>query len=221
MAVAVVAFFKETVIKEIFMNQKKTAIISILVQLVLAAAVAAAFYKAWDAKLDPTTIAYRMYVETPAAWPVRCWHDALFSTALIWLGIGGMMFVAATDFFDIFGYAFSSLLVLFSPLKSPKEQKKFYEYKQDRNEKRKKKADERKNGNLIPTTMVIIGVVLLVAAIAVMFVHDSMLPADAFDFTDAYESTEYDGAQAGDELELPLQEERVLIDNTTGGENNE
>ena len=65
------------------MGQKKTALISCLVQILLAAAVAVAFYNAWDAKLDPTTIAYRMYVQTPAAWPVRCWHDALFSTALM------------------------------------------------------------------------------------------------------------------------------------------
>ena len=200
------------------MGQKKTALISCLVQILLAAAVAVAFYNAWDAKLDPTTIAYRMYVQTPAAWPVRCWHDALFSTALIWLGVGGMMFVAATDFFDIFGYAFSSLLVLFSPLKNPKEHKKYYEYKQANNEKRRKKAEEHKRGNLIPATMVIIGVVLLAASLATMFVHDSMLPEDAFHFTEAYELPAVEDAGEEAEMELDLLEDIATIDDIEGGE---
>lgn len=202
------------------MDQKKTVIISIFVQLVLAIAVVVAFYFAWNAKLDLTTIAYRMYVETPAAWPLRCLHDALFSTALVWMGFGGMLFVASTDFFDIFGYAFSSLGVLFSSLKSPKEHKRFHEYKQDRADKRRAKAEQRKTGNLIPATMVIIGVVLLIASIGVLFMHNGMLPADAYDLPEGFENAVYDGVQAGDELEL-ITEEPITTDSTTGGENNE
>lgn len=203
------------------MGQKKTMLISFLVQLLLAAAVVVGLYSAFSAKLDPTRIEYSMYAATPDAWSVRCWHDALFAGALLWLGFGGMMFVAATDFFDIFGYAFSSLLVLFSPLKSPKEHKHFYDYKKERNEKRTKKAEERKTGNMIPLTMVIVGALLLLGSLALLFVHDSMLPADAFHLTDAYEESVYDADQAGAEPEVVLPEEPDVTEETTGGEINE
>ena len=226
------------------MGQKKTILISLLVQLLLAAVVVVGLYSAWNAKLDPTRIEYSMYAKAPQAWPVRCWHDALFTGALLWLGFGGMMFVAATDFFDIFGYAFSSLLVLFSPLKSPKEHKKFYEYKQDKAEKRRKREEERRSGNAVPLTMVIVGALLLIAAVALLFVHDGMLPEDAFHLTDAYDVTqtapdggeddlvppegsdmEQDAAQdeepAGDGQAPVIPEDTDETTDTTGGENHE
>ena len=217
MAVAVVAFFeKSQIFKEFDMGQKKTMLISLLVQLLLAAAVVVGLYSAFSAKLDPTRIEYSMYAQATDAWTVRCWHDAMFSGALLWLGFGGMMFVAATDFFDIFGYAFSSLFVLFSPLKSPKEHKHFYEYKQERADKRKKKEEERKTGNLVPLTMLIVGVLLLAGSLALLLVHDSALPEDAFHLTDVY-----DADQAENDLEIVLPDETGMTEETTGGENHE
>ena len=203
------------------MGQKKTLLISFLVQLLLAAAVVVSLYTAFSAKLDPARIEYSMYAAAPQAWAVRCWHDALFSGALLWLGFGGMMFVAATDFFDIFGYAFSSLLVLFSPLKSPKEHKHFYDYKQERAEKRKKKEEERKTGNLIPLTMVIVGAMLLVGSLGLLLAHDSMLPEDAFHLTDAYDVNVNETAPTGDGAEAVLPDGADVTEDTTGGENHE
>ncbi len=167
MAEAVVAFFANPDIKEYTMGHKKSTLVSYLVQVLLAAAVVVFLYNAWNAKLDLTRYEYQIYAGMETAWTVRCVHDALFSAALIWLGFGGIMWVATTDFFDIFRYGFSSLLVLFTPFKSPKDHKKFYEYKQERAEKRK--------GKSVPVTILVIGVALFIGALATMFVHDSVM----------------------------------------------
>lgn len=202
------------------MGSKKTILISLLVQLLLAAAVVGGLYSAWNAKLDLTRFEYAVYVETPQAWPLRCGHDAMFSAALLWLGFGGMMFVASTDFFDVFGYAFSSLLVLFSPLKSPREHKKFFDYKQDKAEKRRKKEEERKTGNAIPLTMVIVGAMLLVGSLALLFVHNGMLPEDAYERPAVRMETVMDEDQEG-EMDSVAPEGSDMSEDTTGGEDNE
>lgn len=167
MAVAVVASFANTVFKENKMGQKKSTLISYLVQLVLAAVIVLAIHGALVPRLDVSTSAHRVYADLPAAWELRCWSDALFIPAVLWLGMGGMMWVATTDFFDIFRYAFSSLLVLFSPLKNPKDHKHFYEYKLERAEKRKGKA--------VPVTLLVIGVLLVAGALVTSFIHEDMV----------------------------------------------
>ena len=149
------------------MEQKKSTLISYLVQVVLAGVVVFAILSALLPRLNTATVEHRVYADLPTAWTVRCWSDALFIPAVLWLGMGGMMWVATTDFFDIFRYGFSSLLVLFTPFKNPKDHKKFYEYKLERAEKRKGKA--------VPVTVLVIGVVLLVGALATSFVHEDMV----------------------------------------------
>ena len=124
-------------------------------------------YRSLLGRLDVTTTAHRIYAEIPQAWHVRCWSDAMFIPAVLWLGMGGMMWVATTDFFDIFRYSFSSLLVLFTPFKNPKDHKHFYEYKQERAEKRKGKA--------VPVTVLVIGIVLMAGALITSFIHEDMV----------------------------------------------
>lgn len=194
------------------MGQKKSAIISYLVQLALAVFMVFAIHAALASRLDVTSSAHLVYADLPAAWEVRCWSDALFIPAVLWLGMGGMMWVATTDFFDIFRYAFSSLLVLFSPLKNPKEHKHFYEYKLERAEKRKGKA--------VPVTILVIGVLLVVGALVTSVIHENMVAPWYEEHENiAIPATleEVYGSPLGDETlddELPA-------DNIEGGESNE
>lgn len=73
-----------------------------------------------------------------SAWSLRVLSDGCFVTAVLMVGMGALVWVSTTGFFDIFTYAGKSLLVLFSPMKQPEKLKKFYEYKADKDEKRKK-----------------------------------------------------------------------------------
>ena len=58
--------------------------------------------------------------------------DGFFVAGLLMTGVGALVLVASTDFFDIFTYGFKSLLVLFTPLKKPREHMTFFDYKQER-----------------------------------------------------------------------------------------
>lgn len=70
----------------------------------------------------------------------NAWYlsDGFFFAGMLLTGVGAMIWIATTGFFDMFAYAGHSLLVLFSPLKKPSEHKKFYEYKLEKEEKRGK-----------------------------------------------------------------------------------
>lgn len=68
-----------------------------------------------------------------------CLSDGFFISGFLIAAVGLMSLIATTGFFDIFGYAFSSLLVLFSPLRSPEKHRKYLEYKLEREGKRKGK----------------------------------------------------------------------------------
>lgn len=66
------------------------------------------------------------------AWNARYLSDGFFVAGLLMTGVGALVLVASTDFFDIFTYGFKSLLVLFTPLKKPREHMTFFDYKQER-----------------------------------------------------------------------------------------
>ncbi len=66
------------------------------------------------------------------AWNARYLSDGFFVAGLLMTGVGALVLVASTDFFDIFTYGFKSLLVLFTPLKKPREHMNFFDYKQER-----------------------------------------------------------------------------------------
>ncbi len=67
----------------------------------------------------------------------RYLSDGFFVSGVLLTGIGAMSWIATTGFFDIFSYGMRSLLVLFTALVKPKSHKTFYEFKLERDEKRK------------------------------------------------------------------------------------
>ena len=102
-----------------------------------------------------------------AAMAMRALSDGCFVTTVLMGGMGALVWVSTTGFFDIFTYAGKSLLVLFSPMKQPEKLKKFYEYKADKDEKRKK-AD---------FTLLIVGVGYLLLSFAFLGGYYAMMGA--------------------------------------------
>ena len=102
-----------------------------------------------------------------SAWSLRALSDGCFVTTVLMGGMGALVWVSTTGFFDIFTYAGKSLLVLFSPMKQPEKLKKFYEYKADKDEKRKK-AD---------FTLLIVGAAYLLLSFAFLGGYYAMMGA--------------------------------------------
>ena len=67
----------------------------------------------------------------------NCLCDGFFVTGVWMTGIGVLMAISSgTDFFDMLSYGVKSLGVMFTPFKSPKNHPRYYDYKQQRKEKR-------------------------------------------------------------------------------------
>lgn len=64
--------------------------------------------------------------------------DAFFVPGILLCSVGVLVLVSSDGFFDIFGYGFSSLLVLFSPLRKPEKHQRYYDYKKAKAARRKK-----------------------------------------------------------------------------------
>ncbi|MBE5781743.1 MAG: DUF3899 domain-containing protein [Clostridiales bacterium] len=96
----------------------------------------------------------------------RYLSDGFFVAGMLIAGIGGMVWISSTGFFDIFSYGFHSILVLFSSLKNPKDHEKYYDYKTMREEKRGKPL----------YFLVIVGVLFLLLAVGCLALYYN-LPA--------------------------------------------
>lgn len=66
----------------------------------------------------------------------RILSDGCFVAGLIMTGVGLLVWISTTGFFDMFSYGFHSLLVLFSPLRKPEGHETFYDYKMAKDERR-------------------------------------------------------------------------------------
>ena len=87
--------------------------------------------------------------------------DGLFVACIVFLGIGSLVWVSSTGFFDIFRYGFRSLLVLFTPLRKPEENGSYYEYKAEREAKRAKPS----------WFMLIVGAVFLLLSFLCLYLY--------------------------------------------------
>lgn len=94
-------------------------------------------------------------------WNARCLSDGFFVIGLAAAGFGGLMAIAATDFFDVFRYGFHSLLVLFSSLKSPKDHESYYDYKKERAARRGKPK----------YTLLLLGLAMLVLSVIFLMMY--------------------------------------------------
>lgn len=95
------------------------------------------------------------------ALSARYLSDGCFVSAVILVGVGTLCWVSATGFFDIFSYAFKSLLVLFSPLKHPREMQPFFDYKTMKAEKR----------GTVPRFILLVGLMFLAASLVLLAIY--------------------------------------------------
>ena len=98
----------------------------------------------------------------------RYFSDGCFVSAVFFIGMGGLFWISATGFFDIFSYGFKSLLVLFSPLKTIKEHPHYYEYKCEK--------DAKREGKPITYTTLIVGVAMLLISLICLALYYNFMP---------------------------------------------
>lgn len=67
-----------------------------------------------------------------------CLSDGFFVVGFLMAGMGALIWISTTGFFDMMSYAVRSFLVLFTPLKKPKEHPGYVEYKEARDARRGK-----------------------------------------------------------------------------------
>ncbi|MBQ8554734.1 MAG: DUF3899 domain-containing protein [Clostridia bacterium] len=134
------------------MEAKKSLVISYLVQSVIAIAIAVGV--AWGQGFT---------TDLELVWWCRLFSDGFFVSALLFIGIGLLIWVSTTGFFDIFSYGFSSLLVLFTPLKKPSDHKHYYEYKCEKEAKRKGKGS--------PLSILFVGIACLLLSTLLVFLY--------------------------------------------------
>ena len=84
----------------------------------------------------PVAVSQGLSWGQPAYLSARYLSDGFFVAGLLITGVGGLVWISSTGFFDIFSYGFHSLLVLFSSLRHPKDHESYYDYKTLKEEKR-------------------------------------------------------------------------------------
>lgn len=125
-------------------TQKKLITAAILVAVGLIAAGLIADYRFQSS--DPQNTVFREYYDsvgwenapTGAQRVMMGISDGLMAAGVCYAGVGLMVWISTTGFFDMISYGFSSLWVMFTPFKNPKNHPRFYDYKQAKMEKRKK-----------------------------------------------------------------------------------
>ncbi len=95
--------------------------------------------------------------------------DGFFICAVCYVGVGGLLWISATGFFDIFGYAFKSIAHLLTPSKYDAEFPHYYDYKCEQNEKRE--------GKPMTHTVIVVGLILLALSFAMLGLYEAFLPA--------------------------------------------
>ena len=63
--------------------------------------------------------------------------DGFFVVGMLYTGFGLLLAISSTGVFDMLGYAFKSLIYLFTPMRIDRGQGGFYEYKMRKKEQRK------------------------------------------------------------------------------------
>ena len=139
------------------MGFNKKTLISIAVQLVIGVALALLAACALGFSLQG-----EMWINC------RSLSDGFFIGSVLFIGMGVLLWVSTTGFFDIFGYAMKSLLVLFSPLVKPSEHPHYYEYKCEKEAKR--------TGKPITHTVLIVGLILLALSLICLALYYNLMP---------------------------------------------
>lgn len=99
------------------------------------------------------------------AWHHLC--DGFFVVAVMYVGIGSLMWISNTGFFDIFGYAVRFILNRFTPSRRD-EKFTYYDYKCEQNDKR--------DGKPMTHTVLITGLLVLAISFICLAMYNAFLP---------------------------------------------
>ena len=149
------------------MSPKTKRLITYGVHAAVVAVLAIVLYLQLVPTLNLNDPLFRVYAELPLAWNVRCWSDAFFFVGVMWTGVGALMWIATTGFFDLLRYACHSIWMIFNPMKSVDDIEKFYDYKVIR--------EEARAGKPVQYTALIVGAVTLLLAFVLAMVNLNMI----------------------------------------------
>lgn len=97
------------------------------------------------------------------------WHhlcDGFFIIAVMYVGVGSLMWISTTGFFDIFGYAVKFIAYRFSP--SHRDEKfTYFDYKCEQNDKRDAKP--------MTHTVLIAGLFVMACAVVCLMLYNACL----------------------------------------------
>ena len=99
-----------------------------------------------------------------SAWSLRALSDGCFVTTVLMGGMGALVWVSSTGFFDMFSYGIHSLLVLFTVLRRPEDHVSFYDYKLAKDAKRGKPMHN----------LLFAGLVLIALSAACLYLYDQL-----------------------------------------------
>ena len=141
------------------MRLNKNTLISLLVQLLIASGIALAV-----AVNQGFSLQGQLFLNC------RFLSDGFFVSTVIFLGLGLLLWISTTGFFDIFSYGFKSLLVLFTPLKKASEHPHYYEYKCEK--------DATRSSKHINYTVLWAGLICLGLSLLALLLYYQLMPAD-------------------------------------------
>ena len=142
------------------MGFNKKMLISISIQLALAVTIAIGI-----AVLRGLSLSAAAYLN----WHYLC--DGFFVSAVMFVGMGGLLWISDTGFFDIFGYAFKSIVHLLTPSKYDAQFPRYYDYKCEQNDKRQAKP--------LNHTVVVVGIIVLGLSFLCLALYNNCLPGSA------------------------------------------
>jgi hypothetical protein len=102
-----------------------------------------------------------VFAATTAEKALSCISDGFFVVGLIFAGIGLLLAISSTGIFDMLGYAFKSLIYLFTPMTIDRSQGGFYEYKMRKKEQRR----------AVPLYILWVGIAFIVIALVILGVY--------------------------------------------------
>ena len=149
------------------MSPKTRRLITYGVHAAIVAVLAIVLYIQFVPTLNLNDPLYKVYADAPLAWNVRCWSDALFIPGVLVAGVGGLMWIATTGFFDFLRYAAHSIYVRFAPTKDVRELETFYDFKLARMEAREKKP--------ITLAGLLVGLATILIALVLAIINVNMI----------------------------------------------
>lgn len=95
--------------------------------------------------------------------------DGCFISAVLFVGLGSLMWIASTGFFDLFSYGVKSLMNFLTPTKKLKDFPDYYEYKCEK--------DEKREGRAATYSVLLAGLMVFALSVLFLLLYNHFTPA--------------------------------------------